>query len=201
MKELVYLDFDKPVYEEKEMPLLGKTVVVKKDIPYADKVRMAAELAITCVVRDGEKPIAAVSANEQVMTMKFILAYYTNANVEGMAIDKLYDLFDMLYNTAEYMAIYKYIVRSWSVVEKIYSNICDMLMKRVEKPASVDMLGMFGADMNAEKSIAEANEFREWFTGVLDQANEGARMKENGKLPGLKEMLDNGVISFSKKKV
>lgn len=187
------------------MKLLGVDITVKRGIPYNEKMTAAATAAVRTVVKDDKKAVAIRSGLEEAIWTWMILKFFTNANVEGLTPEQMMDLHDRLENDAGWYELNEYISASASVVASIYENTCDMLKKQIESVEVANGYGgiidAFMSRSNPAEDIAEAKQFNEWMLNVMEQANKNKAKEEIGKLPGLNDMLKNGVVSFGKKKI
>lgn len=159
--------FDGIKQETKEFEMGGVKVTAVNKIPYDQKIECAKFMAARSYMEDTDNPGYVVhNVNRQAIEMQAFLMFYTNANVEGMSIDAIREMYDNLYDDAGYKAFSRYTYEDRSDVWTMGANFNEVIIDRIEakRNKGFDISSIFDAfmsDSNPAATIAQNRELNE----------------------------------------
>lgn len=171
--------FDGIKQEKKEFEIGGVKVTAVNKIPYEQKIECAKYMAARSYVEDTDNPGYVVqSVNRQATEMQAFLMFYTNANVEGMSIDAVREMYDNLHDDAGYEEFSRYIYDDKCTVWTMEANLTEAVIARIEaKRNNVNSLtGIFDAflaDPDPAATIARNRELNERLIDAMKIVKQG----------------------------
>lgn len=177
-KNKVSFAFDGINQETKEFEMAGVKVTAVNKIPYEDKIECAKFMAARSYMEDIDNPGHVVqNVNRQATEMQAFLMFYTNANVEGMSIDAVREMYDNLHDDAGYKAFSEFIYADESVVWALEATFVKVVIDRIEakRNKGFDMSSIFDAfmsDPDPAATIAQNRELNERLIDAMKIAKE-----------------------------
>lgn len=173
--------FDGIKQETKEFEIGGVKVTAVNKIPYDQKIECAKFITARRIMEDEKNPGYAVkSVYTEPVKMQAWLMFYTNANVEGMSIAAVCEMYDNLYTDEGYVDMLGFIWDDRTEVSDIVCNFSKALTNRIEakRNKGFDLSGImdaFMADPNPEATIAKNRELNE---RLIDAMRVGIPVKD-----------------------
>lgn len=170
--------FDGIKQETKEFEMGGITVTAVNKIPYDQKIECAKFIAARRIMEDEQNPGYAVkSVYVEPVEMQAWLMFYTNANVEGMSIAAVYEMYDNLSNDKGYGDMLVFTWDDRDVVLGIAYILTKALTNRIEakRNKGFDMSSIFDAfmsDPDPAATIAQNRELNERLIDAMKIAKE-----------------------------
>lgn len=141
------------------------------------------------------------SANEASLSAWAVLKYFTDADVKDMKAGEVPLLHDALLRGNEFSDIMDYIHEGYWDMWQMYRNTCDMIEKRCAALKPKNILNALDGDGDPKKLLDEMNLLNEWLLAVTEKAGGAdAAVKDAGALAGLDKLMENGMVSFAKRK-
>lgn len=171
--------FDGIKQEKKEFEIGGVKVTAVNKIPYEQKIECAKFIVARRIMEDEQNPGYAVESvyTEPVKTQAWLL-FYTNANVEGMSIAAVCEMYDNLYRDEGYRDMLDFNWDDRDVVSGIVYDLAEALTARIEaKRNNVNGLtGIFDAflaDPDPAATIARNRELNERLIDAMKITKQG----------------------------
>lgn len=175
----VNFEFNGVKQEKKEFQMGGITVTAVNKIPYAQKVECAKFMATRSIVEDDLNPGNVLhSIHTDMVDMQAYLMFYTNANVEGMSIDAMREVFDNLHDDEGYYELTDFICKDVAVVKGMLYTMIDDVVQQIEASRKKEtgferILEAFMADPNPEATITRNRELNEQLIDALKIVRQG----------------------------
>lgn len=170
--------FDGIKQETKEFEMGGITVTAVNKIPYDRKIECAKFIAARRIMEDEQNPGYAVeSVYVEPVEMQAWLMFYTNANVEGMSIAAVCEMYDNLRNDEGYRNMLSFTWDDRDAVIYVTYDLTKALTNRIEAKRSkgFDMSSIFDAfmsDPDPAATIAQNRELNERLIDAMKIAKE-----------------------------
>lgn len=163
----VNFEFNGVKQVKKEFQMGGITVTAVNKIPYAQKVECAKFMSTRSIVEDDLNPGNVLhSIHTDMVDMQAYLMFYTNANVEGMSIDAMREVFDNLHDDEGYYELTGFICKDAAVVKGMLYTMIDDVVNQIEASRKKEtgferILEAFMADPDPAATTAKNREMNE----------------------------------------
>lgn len=171
--------FDGIKQETKEFEMGGITVTAVNKIPYEQKIECAKFIAARRIMEDDMAPGHVVhSINADATDAQAWLMFYTNANVEGMSIDAVRNMYDNLYDDPGYEEMMRFTWDDRDVVYDIVHDFTCAATQRIEEKQKnrfdlSQIMNAFMADLNPDATIQHNRELTEKLIDAMKIVKQG----------------------------